>query len=98
VFDGETRARARHFSPRKPHGWVPYEGYPYRYFRFADGDLAVIISDGPDLHADLTDKELLNLEAGLKHGQPHFEVLASYTYDPTNGTYSGGDVWRVFAE
>ena len=96
IFPDETMKRSLYFRP--PAGEkIKYKGYPYRYFRSADGHVAVILSNGPDMHADLSDKELIRMEAQLKKPQAKYrEIFVDYTYDPTNGTYSNGDIWRYF--
>jgi hypothetical protein len=50
----------------------------------------LLFSPGPDEDWDM---DWTQLRPGGYDA--NYSVFAPYTYDPTNGTYSGGDVWRL---
>lgn len=70
----------------------------------ADGGTTVgwiLISPGPDEDYNLTPADLPTAYDPIHSGQPSDVLLAgggargAYTYDPTNGIVSAGDLWRV---
>src|SRR5690606_38889862 len=64
---------------------------PYIYHREKWG--FILISAGPDMDYDITDPA--EVYSGLP-GEPGEKLIGGpWTYDPTNGTISNGDVWRV---
>lgn len=73
-----------------PHS--PRRGETFAYY--TDGDGWILISPGPDRIYDI-----VNPATVYTGSEEDFEIiharLAPYTYDPTNGKDSGGDVWRV---
>jgi hypothetical protein len=59
---------------------------------YADKNGWIVISLGPDGDYDIDPEKYYNSEVA----QPSFELLClAGTYDPTNGTFSNGDVYRV---
>ncbi len=66
------------------------QALPFVYFR--DGKGWMFLSRGPDGDYDMDPAKMYNGSLS----QPSRELLTSpTTYDPTNGTISSGDVWRV---
>jgi hypothetical protein len=99
IFPNEQKATAMFNSPRNPDGWVKLKGYPARYFRSKNGQWAIFIGNGPDEQVTLTKEILDTIDGNTKNvSQPTFNdaqiKLAPYTYDPTNGNSSVGDIWR----
>ena len=68
--------------------FAPTLGDTLRYHTTGDG--WIIWSAGPDAVYGL-DWKVYNTE----EEQPSDILLTQYTYDPTNGTISVGDIWRV---
>ncbi|MFW6255454.1 MAG: hypothetical protein ACOC54_01435 [Candidatus Sumerlaeota bacterium] len=62
---------------------------PYKYYRAGD-ESWILTSPGPDMVEDIDPVE--DFEADVP--QPS-EIILQKSYDPTNGTDSGGDIWRV---
>ena len=97
LFPNTKKATALFYSPRNPDGWVKLKGYPPRYFRSKNGQWAIFIGNGPDEQATLT-KEILD-SIDEKISDISYLSLSSnlgpYTYDPSNGTWSAGDKWRI---
>jgi hypothetical protein len=63
------------------------------YF-YTDGQgFWMLISNGPDCKRDLTIQACR--EEARRPLTPSIELLVNYSYDPTNGTISQGDLWRV---
>jgi len=54
----------------------------------------VLWSPGPDEVFDL-DFEAVKMVYDPNRTNPTLELIVGYTYDPTNGTISAGDIWRV---
>ncbi len=84
-FSGEHKGRTFYNSPRNPEGKLRMTGFPIRYFKSDISKLAVLLSNGPDEDVDLT---LLHLEAQ----EATETILLQFSYDPTNGIKSSGDV------
>ncbi len=63
------------------------------YAYWTDGDGWIIWSPGPDGKYTITGPETLYSSA---IAQPSELLLITFTYDPTNGTVSPGDLWRVW--
>lgn len=61
---------------------------PFSYF--SDGRGWILTSPGPDAVFDFNPIEVYKSDLGM--GNPH---LIQYSYDPTNGTVSHGDIWRI---
>ncbi|MCB2153359.1 hypothetical protein KQI84_00605 [bacterium] len=60
---------------------------PYGYWK--NGNLWILVSRGPDLDLDLTPEVLeQNLSSDIS-------TLSTWTFDPTNGAASSGDVFRL---
>jgi len=76
------------------HRLVPnehWEDQPHGFTYWTDGSaLWILISPGPDGQLDITDPR-----PTIAGGQIDWEFALSRYYDPTNGTLSRGDVWRV---
>lgn len=70
--------------------WYHYAALPYRYFPKDDG--WILISTGPDGDYDIDPES--GYDPNIPQPSPHLMALAG-TYDPTNGTESDGDLWRV---
>jgi len=67
----------------------------FAYWVPPDGRGWILISPGPDDDFDLTLEQLPRAyEPGNRAGYSDV-LLSEFTYDPTNGTISGGDLWRV---
>ena len=68
-------------------------GEPYRYVsdRRREREGYIIWSAGPDGSYDLDDRLF---DAGLSQDELT-QILAPYTFDPTNGANSRGDIWRI---
>lgn len=72
--------------------WRKAEFWPYAYY--SDRNKGYIIwSSGPDGIYDITDPTQV-YRPELDMGRPSPE-LVNLTYDPTNGAYSRGDVYRL---
>lgn len=70
---------------------APIPGLPYAYFTDRSG--WIIFSAGPNQKYEITDPGKVYSGAASEAGQ--VEALIPYTYDPSNGTYSPGDVWSI---
>lgn len=72
---------------------MPEQTCPAAYFvaEIEGKQLAVIYSPGPNLKYDIRPPALRSAESR----QALMDYLALESYDPTNGTRSGGDLWRV---
>lgn len=72
---------------------MPEQSCPAGYFvgEFDGKPIAVVYSAGPNLKYNIRppDLRLITTRQGL------LDYLATQTYDPTNGTRSGGDLWRL---
>ena len=56
----------------------------------------ILISYGPNRELDMPVEEILNRNILLhKENETFFNWIFPYTYDPTNGTVSPGDIWRI---
>lgn len=72
--------------------------YTYSYYSTHDpdnpnSDSWILWSPGPDRKFDITLNHVITLY-NPNSTTPSL-ALVPYTYDPTNGTESGGDIWRV---
>jgi hypothetical protein len=68
----------------------PFADGPYRYF--TSGTAWLLYSAGPDGHVDISNPE--RSYDGKKDEMSTASLMLA-TYDPTNGTESSGDVWRI---
>lgn len=81
-----------------PH--APVKGMPFAYWVPKDGKGWMLISPGPDRVYSLAPAQLETVY-DTSIPQPSALLLAgggprgAFTYDPTNGTESAGDLWRV---
>ena len=87
--------------------FAPVKGAPLCYYLSPDSKGWILWSAGPDRKYDLTAQNIgivykPIVPPDLKGRNPIFAPalaiypkLIFYTYDPTNGTKSGGDVFRV---
>jgi len=83
-----------------PDPWGSQRWMPYAYWVSPDGKGWVLISPGPDEVFNLDPAALERVYDSGVSGPT--EALmggvgsrGAYTYDPTNGTVSAGDLWRV---
>lgn len=72
-----------------PDSFAPFEGLTYCYY--TDGPGWILWSAGPDGDYDIVPERDYSSEID----QPSLHLLSTVTYDPTNGTVSDGDIWRV---
>lgn len=70
--------------------FAPTGGAMYCYFRSEDKKGGIIFGAGPDRDYDLNPAQILSTA-----DEDITKVLATETYDMTNGTISSGDVWRM---
>jgi len=54
----------------------------------------ILLSSGPDCVFDLDFKTLQGVYVPTSYN-PTLELIVGYTYNPTNGAVSAGDIWRV---
>jgi hypothetical protein len=54
----------------------------------------ILLSAGPDCVFDLDFETLKGVYVPTSYN-PTLELIVGYTYDPTNGSESAGDIWRV---
>jgi len=96
-FAGEAKATFVYWNvfPGQPDP----DGRPYDRIRFFGTNGWILVSPGPDGHYDLPG-EWNVYDPGVR--QPSLRLLAgtnkkgaALTYDPTNGTISNGDIWRI---
>jgi type II secretory pathway pseudopilin PulG len=64
----------------------------FAYWSASDEGPWILISRGPDGDFDLN---LDVVRRALEGSPPRIEDLSGFTYDPTNGIASSGDVWRT---
>lgn len=69
----------------------PASGAPLRYYTY--NDIWLLYSIGPDKTPDI--EQLFDSLHAITGNESIIETLLPYTYDPTNGTVSQGDVWRI---
>lgn len=86
LFPGEQIFTARYSGEKSKIFYNKNSGYPPRYYRSADGQRVILMSNGPDADPDLGLKELDNMISA-----PYLQ-LQQYTYDVTNGSRSDGDL------
>lgn len=55
----------------------------------------IVIGRGPDGALDLSREAIDANLAALKKNPSEDSILSSYEYDPSNGTVSSGDIWRI---
>jgi prepilin-type N-terminal cleavage/methylation domain-containing protein len=79
------------FTSEPPEQWRgKYSGYTY----FADGSGRTVLQGiGPDLVADLASAEAVFADGATTESIQ--SALAPFSYDPTNGTVSPGDILRL---
>jgi len=83
-----------------PDPYAPERGLPFAYWVPEDGKGWILLSPGPDGVYSLAPAQLETVY-DTSVGQPSALLLAgsgprgAFTYDPTNGIESRGDVWRV---
>jgi len=71
-----------------PDPFSPHHSAPYAYY--TDGRQYVLFSLGPDTDYDID--PVRDIDFSTTQPSPR---LLTLRYDPTNGTGSSGDVWRV---
>lgn len=74
--------------PEDPFAEIPEQ--TYGYYLTPNGLGWILFSAGPDGTMDLGWKTYDSSKA-----QPSIELIGRYTYDPTNGSVSAGDLYRV---
>jgi len=72
--------------------FAPQGGMPFVYH--ADREGWILISPGPDREYDIADPAAV-YDSAIPQPSAHLLAGGPWTYDPTNGTVSRGDVWRV---
>jgi len=72
--------------------FAPMRGTPYAYHADAKGWL--LTSAGPDGDYDIQHPAEV-YDSSIPQPSPHLLAGGPWTYDPTNGLVSDGDVWRV---
>lgn len=81
--------------------FAPTKGMPSAYWVPDDGKGWILISPGPDRVYGLTPEVLKEVYDPTHALKPSARLLAgggpngAFTWDPTNGVVSEGDVWRV---
>jgi MFS family permease len=76
---------------KTPNGQWTHSTFAY----WAPEDFGWILwSPGPDMVFDM-DFEAVQKVYDVRRSNPTPELIAGYTYDPTNGMISAGDIWRV---
>lgn len=93
TFDGDVKQRAWFCDGRNSEYFCWYKGYPMRYYRSSNKQYVILLGNGPDKDADLTPAILDKLTTSSWDALQHIVLL--HWYDPTNGSVSDGDVWRV---
>jgi prepilin-type N-terminal cleavage/methylation domain-containing protein len=71
-----------------PDPFAPEPGLTFAYF--TDGPGWILLSPGPDLDYDIVPER--DYDGSIPQPSPHLLLLG---FDPTNGTESDGDLWRV---
>lgn len=70
--------------------FAPYRGMSFRYFATEDWWMAW--SAGPNQEYDLDYREIKEV---LGDDEALWDLLLRNAFDPTNGTVSSGDIWRM---
>lgn len=65
----------------------------YSYFLYRNAELCILLGNGPDKDRDLNLK-LIKDNVDTSKTEDLEEFLIDYTYDPTNGLKSSGDILR----
>lgn len=91
LFSGEQSFIARYSGRKSKIFYKKNSGYAPRYYRSEDGQWAIMLSNGPDRDCDIGSAQLDKITSA-----PYL-ALQSYTYDATNGSRSGGDIYFVVA-
>jgi hypothetical protein len=98
LFDGETRGKVRYTGSRNPESdkmpGAHFYGYPLRYFRWPEATAALLLVNGPDEDIDVDERVLVSVPQPESFDK-YRDAMVPYRYDPTNGTVSSGDVFRV---
>ncbi|MCX7018499.1 MAG: hypothetical protein NTY46_05795 [Candidatus Sumerlaeota bacterium] len=77
-----------YITQHMPDSFAEKPGLTFGYL--AKGNGWILVSPGPDMKFDI------NWEVyDPAVAQPSIDLISKYTYDPTNGTVSVGDIWRV---
>lgn len=75
---------------------IRIKGLDYQYYTNGQ-DFWALISRGPDGDLDTTSATLMRLNAKQTYHERN-DILAQSSYDPSNGTVSNGDIFRVKQE
>lgn len=62
---------------------------------YAEGAAWILVSPGPDCRFDMTTDDMKRAVRSVSITTNTLAVLVDFTYDPSNGTDSRGDVWRI---
>lgn len=72
--------------------FAPVRGLSFLYL--ADENGFILVSPGPDRDYDIGDPAKV-YDSSIQQPSAYLLAGGPWTYDPTNGTISNGDVWRV---
>lgn len=72
---------------------VSVRGMPHGYIALEHG--WVVYSAGPDGDYDINKAEMERVGFPGLYPHPGYRAILPFTYDPTNGTKSDGDIWRM---
>jgi type II secretory pathway pseudopilin PulG len=75
--------------------FAPVAGAPFCYYLDPTGTTWLLWSAGPDKKYDITAKNIVGILNPQNPNMTSNPTLLALTYDPTNGTKSPGDIWRV---
>lgn len=87
LFPNESKAAAHCLGHD---GNAGGRGYPLRYYR--GPGWALLISNGPDEELDIGPDQLRNVGGEVS---TVYDYVLLHRYDPTNGTLSSGDCFRI---
>ncbi|MBX7244755.1 MAG: hypothetical protein K1X53_04610 [Candidatus Sumerlaeaceae bacterium] len=65
---------------------VPITGRPFRYL--VNSNFFLLLGNGPDAHPDVGFLD-------IRESNTLLQKLEPFAYDPTNGSYSQGDIWYL---
>lgn len=94
LFPGEELKTAKYFGKYSKLFYKKNRGFPQRYYRSADGEVAVLLANGPDEDVDI-DPILVLKNLSKETTMTAFATLHPLSYDATNGVPSSGDIWRM---
>jgi hypothetical protein len=65
------------------------------YAYYSEGAAWILVSPGPNCIFDMTADDMKRAVQSVRTNTDTYALFASFTYDPSNGIYSRGDVWRI---